>query len=178
MKLIRNSVSALTGGAFVATTVALGLLILNTQLSIPDEWIATTRCALGVPAKDSACVADAIKAADDARFAANAARQLAEDALAGQNLVFTQGDPIKDGVSVVVGTIYQNAAARSGIIRSFCWAIIDSSGLDPRVGLAVRDGNGQIEAIDLSASDRDQLDVSLSDIDAARQNCPWPGGVN
>ena len=74
--------------------------------------------------------------------------------------------------------IYQNAVARSGIIRSFCWAIIDSSGLDPRVGLAVRDGNGQIEAINLSASERDQLDVSPSDIDAARQTCPWPGGVN
>lgn len=97
------------------------------------------------------------------------------DVIAAQSFVFSQGDELKDGVNLVVGTLYADATGQTGLIRSFCWAIIDNGGLDPRLGLAVLHSDGRIEVVAVRADDLALLEMNASDINAARSSCPFPG---
>jgi hypothetical protein len=101
-------------------------------------------------------------------------RQQLVEAIAAQSLVFSQGEQLKDGFSLVTGTLYQDVAARAGLVRSFCWVVIDQPGLDPRVGLATLHGDGWIEPLNVGPADRGVLGLSVSDVDAARAACPFP----
>lgn len=175
MRTIRHIAGTAIGFAmaagFTGAILALVLGLASTQIPALVSFGTELRCLAGIPAEGSACAASMIRAANEGRLQA-------EEALAEQNLVFTQGDAIKDGINLVVGTIYRDAGNRTGVIRSFCWAIVDSGGLDPRVGLAVRDAQGQVTALDPGPDDLTLLDVAPSEIQAARDACPWPGGTH
>lgn len=173
------------------------------SLAVPDktairEFWEEVRCIAGYPVAGSQCAQDAIRRADDAVAAANQRRadaeaaqraaeeaqrvaedalRAAEDALARGDLEFTQGPALKDGVSLVVGTIYLDAASRTGLQRSFCWAIIDEGGLDPRVGLAIRDASGQVSVLPLGDDDIALMELEAAEATAAHASCPWPGGI-
>lgn len=170
--------------AFTGTITAIVV-----SLALPDKTLLRNvwedvRCLVGYPAIDSDCVLEAIRRAQDAVEAANqlreeaeAAQRAAEDALALGDLEFTQGPALKDGISLVVGTIYLDVTNRTGLVRSFCWAIIDSGGLDPRVGLAVRDASGQVNVFVLSDDDLALLEMDAREAAGAYSACPWPGGI-
>lgn len=173
------------------------------SLAVPDktairEFWEEVRCIAGYPVAGSQCAQDAIRRADDAVDAANRrraeaeaaqraaeeaqraaeeAQRVAEDALARGDLEFTQGPALKDGVSLVVGTIYLDVASRTGLQRSFCWAIIDEGGLDPRVGLAIRDASGQVSVLPLGHDDIALMELEPAEAATAHASCPWPGGI-
>lgn len=173
------------------------------SLAVPDktairEFWEEVRCIAGYPVANSQCAQDAIRRADDAVDAANRrraeaeaaqraaeesqraaeeAQRVAEDALARGDLEFTQGPALKDGVSLVVGTIYLDVASRTGLQRSFCWAIIDEGGLDPRVGLAIRDASGQVSVLPLGHDDIALMELEPAEAATAHASCPWPGGI-
>jgi hypothetical protein len=168
-------------------TGAIAALVLSLALpnkAILKDAIEDLRCLAGYPSAGSTCAQDQIRQADAATAAANrqraaaeAARQAAEDALVSGDLEFAQGPELKYGVSLVVGTIYQDAVTQSGLVRSFCWAIVDSGGLDPRVGVATRDATGAVTVLDLSDADLALLELDASEVSAALASCPWPGGT-
>ncbi|UWQ19059.1 hypothetical protein [Jannaschia sp. M317] len=159
------------------------------SLAVPDktalrEFWEEVRCIAGYPVAGSQCAQDTIRRADDAVAAANQrraeaeeAQRAAEDALARGDLEFAQGPALKDGVSLVVGTIYLDATNRTGLVRSFCWAIIDEGGLDPRVGLAIRDASGRVRVLPLSDDDIALMELQPVEAAAAHASCPWPGGI-
>ena len=159
------------------------------SLAVPDktalrEFWEEVRCIGGYPVAGSHCAQDAIRRADDAVAAANkrradaeTAQKAAEDALARGDLEFAQGPTLKDGVSLVVGTIYLDVASRTGLQRSFCWAIIDEGGLDPRVGLAIRDASGQTRVLPLSDDDIALMELEPGEAAAAHASCRWRGGI-
>lgn len=95
-----------------------------------------------------------------------------EGAISGE-MVFAEGPPVA-GLTVIVGTIYRDHAARSQVVRSLCWAIQDSVGLDPRLTLAEMDGSGAVRAIPVDAFDRSAMNVTEADVVTARTACPWP----
>jgi hypothetical protein len=172
----------------LAFTGTIATIVLS--LAVPDRtalhkaW-AELRCIAGYPVAGSVCAQDLIRDANEATNAAKrqttiaeVAQQAAQDALASGDLEFTQGPLLKDGVSIVVGTIYRDAINRTGLVRSFCWAIVDSGGLDPRVGLAVLNSTGQVIALDLTNEDLTLLELDENAIAAALVSCPWPGAVN
>jgi hypothetical protein len=66
---------------------------------------------------------------------------------------------------------------RTGLQRSFCWAIIDEGGLDPRVGLAVREASGQVSILPLSDDDIALMELEPGEAADAHASCPWPGGI-
>lgn len=174
MFVIRNTLSITFGALFVVSTLALGLLILSAQLPGGSQLVAEIRCLIGLPKGGSSCVHDAIADARTATELAERARERAEEALRGGSIVFEQGESLGDGVSVVVGTIYADAATRTGIARSFCYAIHDHEGLDPRVALAERDAGGTVLPLPVSAYDQALLRVDTGSIEEARRSCPWP----
>lgn len=178
----------------VAFTGTIAAIVFS--LAVPDktalrEFWEEARCIAGYPVSGSQCAQDAIRRADDAVAAANQrraeaeeaqraaedAQRAAEDALARGDLEFTQGPALKDGVSLVVGTIYLDVASRTGLQRSFCWAIIDEGGLDPRVGLAIREASGQVSILPLSDDDIALMELEPGEAADAHASCPWPGGI-
>ncbi|MEO1324299.1 MAG: hypothetical protein AAFV59_14965, partial [Pseudomonadota bacterium] len=145
-----NALKRMTGavvGTACAYTFAAGVagtvfVLLSSSVPAIENLTTELRCAAGVPPKGAQCVEDEIAAAKSAQAAA-------EDAIAAQNFVFEPGPHFDGGMSVVVGTIYRNAASRTGPIRSFCWAIVDRGGLDPRIGLAIKEPGGAVKPLDV-----------------------------
>lgn len=195
MKTIKTAFGTAIGFLMVlAFTGTIAAIVFS--LAVPDktairEFWEEARCIAGYPVSGSQCAQDAIRRADDAVAAANQrraeaeealraaedAQRAAEDALARGDLEFTQGPALKDGVSLVVGTIYLDVASRTGLQRSFCWAIIDEGGLDPRVGLAIREASGQVSILPLSDDDIALMELEPGEAAAAHASCPWPGGI-
>jgi len=160
--------------AFTAGIVTLVLSLASEQLPGIKTIGAELRCIAGFPEAGSECVAQELAVLENERSALAEERERLGDVIAAQDFVFSQGDELKDGVNLVVGTLYANAARQTGLIRSFCWAIIDNGGLDPRVGLAVLHGDGRIEDVAVRADDLTLLEMSAGDVDAARSACPFP----
>lgn len=178
MSEIRDRIGTAIG---VAMTIGFAALILALVLSLAAGQFpalrgfgAELRCLVGLPEDGSACMTRKLAALDAQRRALDEERQRLGDVIAAQSFVFSQGAQLKDGITLVAGTLYQNAAAQTGLIRSFCWAVIDNGGLDPRVGLAVKHGDGRIEELTPDARQRALLEMSASAIDAARTSCPFP----
>lgn len=174
MHAIKNSLSTILGAAFVAATVLLGLLILSAQLPGGQMAINQLRCLAGIPETGSACVQDVLRDARTAQSQAEDAQKQLLNALQGQNLVFVQGPKISDGASLVVGTIYRDVANQSGALRSFCWAIFDHGGLDPRVGLATREADGRITSLPIAPKDEALLKLGAAELAKVGRGCPWP----
>lgn len=103
-----------------------------------------------------------------------AMEQERNDLISARSFVFRQGKNIRDRVNLIVGTLYEDAAAQTGLIRSFCYIILDEGGLDPRVGLAVKHSDGQIEALSTTAGDLALLEMRAHEVDQARESCPFP----
>ena len=160
--------------AFTAFIVALVLSLTSEQQPAIKNFGTELRCLLGIPKADSPCVTEKIDALNEQRRVLEEERDRLNDVMAGQSFVFTQGKHLKDRVSLVVGTLYMDAAAQTGLIRSFCWIIVDNGGLDPQVGLGVMHGDGRIEELQASPSDLSMLGMSARDVDAARDACPFP----
>lgn len=178
MTTIKGTLGTLIG---VAMVVAFTALILVLVLSLASEQLpgiktfgSELRCLLGVPDADSDCIKRQITALNEQRLILEEERKRLVDVAARQEFVFTQGDQLKDGVTLIVGTLYQDAAAQTGLIRSFCWIIVDSGGLDPQVEVAVMHGDGRIEVRQANPADVALLDMSARDVDAARDACPFP----
>lgn len=159
---------------FTAFLFALVLSLAAQQIPAIGKIGADIRCLAGIPAAGSTCVAERIAALDAQRRAVEEERERLRSAITGQSFVFAQGPQLKDGVSLVVGTLYRDAAAQRGLIRSFCWAIKDSGGLDPRVGLAVKRDDGHVEEVSVGVAELAVLELSASDVDDARALCPFP----
>jgi len=175
MALVKSTIKAAGSAAFLGTTVMLAGLILYAQFPELRDGVSAVRCVAGFPQPGSECVARKLAALEDERRALDEERERLGDVIAAQSFVFTQGDQLKDGINLVVGTLYADAASRASLIRSFCWAIVDSGGLDPRVGLAVLHGDGRIEDVAVRADDLALLEMSAGEVEAARAACPFPG---
>lgn len=179
MSAIKRMIGTAIGFAmvslFTAGIIALVLSLASEQMPGIKTLGSELRCIAGFPQAGSTCVAQELAALEDERRALEEERERLGDVIAAQDFVFAQGDELKDGVNLVVGTLYADATNQSGLIRSFCWAIIDNGGLDPRVGLAVLHGDGRIEDVAVQADDLALLDMDASEIHAARSACPFPG---
>lgn len=175
---IRNFIGTAIGVTmivgFAALILALVLSLASGQFPALRKIGAEVRCIAGIPADGSRCMMDRIAALNAQRRALDEERQRLGDVIAAQSFVFTQGEELRDGLNLVVGTLYEDADAQTGLIRSFCWVIVDNSGLDPRVGLAVMREDGRIEELAPDAQQRAQLALSTPEIDAARAACPFP----
>ncbi|MEM6890136.1 MAG: hypothetical protein AAF636_18675 [Pseudomonadota bacterium] len=174
-KAIRTFLSLLFGLGFFFMIAALSWLILEPHLPFLGETRDTLRCVAGIPAADSDCVQSILDELEADRADIERQKEALESAIAAQSFVFTQGEELKDHISLVVGTLYQDAAAQTGFLRAYCWAVIDNQGLDPRVGLAIREADGRVTALPLSVADLSLLDMQTSDIEAAREACPFEG---
>lgn len=104
--------------------------------------------------------------------AAQQDRQMAEAALSGR-MVFTEGGQVS-GLTVIVGAIYEDHRARSGLIRAICWGIQDRNGLDPRLTLAEMDANRVLKPLAVDAFERSAFGLDVASIASARRDCPWP----
>ena len=178
MRAIKSMIGTAIGFAmvlaFTAGIIALVLSLASERLPGIRSLGSELRCIAGFPAADSDCVANEMAALEAARIALEEEYEQLGDLIAAQDFVFTQGDELKDGIHLVVGTLYADAARQSGLIRSFCWAVVDHGGLDPRVGLAVLHGDGRKEDVSVRASDLALLEMVAGEVDAARAACPFP----
>jgi len=166
---------------FGAGLIALTLAMISPDFPIIRETFVSARCVAGFPSQDTTCFNDQIAAEREARRLAEAAQRMAEtelrvarDSAAGQDLVFVQGEQIKDRISLVVGTIYRDDAGRSVAVRSFCYANLDHGGLDPRVLLSVRDEQGNISPVPITNDHLVMLDATRIDLELARAACVFP----
>lgn len=175
---IRNFIGTAIGVTmivgFAALILALVLSLASGQFPALKKIGAEARCIAGFPENVSPCMMRMIAGLHDQRRALDEERQRLGDVIAAQSFVFTQGDELRDGLNLVVGTLYEDADAQTGLIRSFCWVIVDHGGLDPRVGLAVMRDDGRIEELAPDAQQRALLDLSAREVDAARAACPFP----
>lgn len=172
--MIGTAIGVAMALGFTTFLVALVLALASEQLpAIKSIWVEV-RCIAGFPAAGSACVLDQIAALDAQRRDLAQESQRLTGALAAQGFVFTQGEKLKDGFSLVVGTLYRDPARQAGVLRSFCWIIVDNEGLDPRVGLAVMHEDGRTERLDVDATALVQLGMSARAVNAARAACPFP----
>ena len=117
--------------------------------------------------------ADEELAAERARLAAMRHHIAQLEGAFNGDMVFTEGPPVA-GLTVIVGTIYQDHATRRDVVRSICWAIQDRTGLDPRLTLAEMGGGGAVRVLPVDAFDGAAMGVAAADITAARAACPWP----
>ncbi|MEO0697851.1 MAG: hypothetical protein AAFY84_17350 [Pseudomonadota bacterium] len=106
--------------AFTAGIVTLVLSLASEQLPGIKTIGAELRCIAGFPEAGSECVAQELAVLENERSALAEERERLGDVIAAQDFVFSQGDELKDGVNLVVGTLYANAARQTGLIRSFC----------------------------------------------------------
>lgn len=178
MKTIKTFLGTVLGFAMVVTfTMGVSALVLSLaaeQFPEVTSIKATLRCIAGVPDDDSQCVSDLVATLRLEREAIERERQQLSDDIAKQNFVFVEGEKLRDSVSLVVGTLYQDASQQTGLIRSFCWVIVDSGGLDPRVGIAIKHSDGRVEDVALDRADLALLQLNAQDVDAARAACPFP----
>lgn len=178
MNAIRSALGTAIGTAMAAVFAGgVSLLVLSLtaeQLPVIKTVGSELRCLVGIPADGSACQRDMIAALRDQIEKLELEQDDLGDQIATQSFAFTQGEELKDGISLVVGTLYEDARGRRGLIRSFCWAIVDAGGLDPRVGLAVMHRDRRIESIATGAAEVALLEMSASEIDAAREACQFP----
>lgn len=149
-----------------------------------DPFWVDARCALRIPTQqDVKCVQAAIDTVveqgrvTEAKLQADIAAQTkakdaAERAAAGHDMVFESGDAHK-GKTLVVGALFTDSARRVGLLRAYCWAIEDRGGLDPRVPLARREADGSIVALPLDAGEMAKFQWDAADLEAARHLCPW-----
>lgn len=179
METVKHGLGTLVGVMivilFTTGIIALVLSLASEQMPGLKSMAGELRCAMGVAAPDSDCWAERLDELDAERDALRKEQERLDQVIAAQDFVFIQGGSLKSGVSLVVGALYADATRQTGLIRAFCWAIIDEGGLDPRVGLAVLHSDGRIVKVPLKADDRSQLGLSLADIHAARRACPFPG---
>lgn len=160
--------------AFTAFILAMVLSLASEQLPAIRTAGAELRCLLGVPEANSTCVINKMAALEEQRRATKIERKRFMDVMAEQNLVLTQGKKINDRIYLLVGTLYEDTATRTGVIRSFCWASLDIAGIDTRFGLAVMYGDGRITELKPDPADLALLEMSARDVDDARAACPFP----
>ncbi|MEM7210768.1 MAG: hypothetical protein AAF479_02580 [Pseudomonadota bacterium] len=176
-------------GMGLAITTATGITaVLIAEKAVPPDFRQKVLCAAGqVDLAGSTCLSQQmanhrrkldqemarLRQQSEAQVrAANQARDTAVQSLAG-NMRFDEGPSIA-GMTVVVGTSYKDHAARTGLIRSICWGTRDRGGLDPRVTLAQMGPDGVPVQASVDTFEMSVLGVDLSDIEAARAECPWP----
>lgn len=178
MTKLRNIIGTAIGVAmisgFAALILALVLSLASGQFPALGAIGEEVRCLAGVPKDGSACMVRKIAALEDQRRALDEERKRLGDVIAAQSFIFSQGEMLKDGVSIVAGTLYRDAASQTGLIRSFCWLIVDNEGLDPRIGIAVMQSDGRIEEIVPDPRRTAVIDMNARDVDAARAACPFP----
>lgn len=181
------SLAAITAGVFglVAYAVAHKFIPPN------DPFWTDARCALGLPSQsDVKCVQDEqarltreietvtrrgreIETALGVQLdAAKKAKDDAERAAAGQDMVFVSGGA-HNGKTLVVGVLYRDAAKRTGLLRAYCWAIRDEGGLDPRVALARQEADGRIVVLPPDPVQMADFQWTETDLVQARALCPW-----
>lgn len=169
-----TSVGALMAGAFTGGICLLVLGLAADDIPALEKAKERLLCVVGWAEDGSKCVQDKLAELDAQLQALEDDRQRLAKTIAAQDFVFSQGAAINGGVSLVTGTLYVDASRQSGLIRSFCWAIKDMGGLDPRVGLAVMESDGRLEFLPIGPAELDLLDVSMPDVQAARGACPFP----
>lgn len=184
---LQGSLTVITVSVFVLVAYA----VAHKFIPPGDPFWNDARCVLGIPAQsDIKCVQDEqrrlrveietvtrrgqeaqAKLAADLQ-AATKAREAAEQAAAGQDMVFVSGGAHK-GMTLVVGALYRDSAARSGLLRAYCWAIEDQGGLDPRVALARMEADGTIVPLPPDQAQMASFQWDANDLDTARTLCPW-----
>lgn len=174
MTPIRFVANTLAGAAFVLAIAALSLLILKEEIPALQTALSDVRCFVGMPEQGSSCVRDQLDALKREREAVEEERERLATMVGAQDFVFVEGDDLPDGGKLVVGTLYEDAAARTGLIRSFCWAIFDRGGLDPRIGLSIMQADGTVQPVSLRDTDLIVLKLARSDLAAVRAMCPFP----
>lgn len=189
MKIISKYVGrALLLSVLTIVTMAAGSLIAYAiaHKFIPpnDPFWTDARCALGLPTQqDVKCIQVEIDAAIQRGKAIEAklnadiqaqiiAKEAAERAAAGNDMVFESGDA-HNGKTLVVGALYSDSATRAGLLVAYCWAIEDQGGLDPRVPLARREADGRIVPLPMDAAGMAHFKWTAEDLEAARNLCPW-----
>lgn len=188
---------ALLGSLGVITAGVFGLVayaVAHKFVPPGDPFWNEARCALGIPVQDDVkCVQDEQRRLQreietvtrrgqemEARLgadldAAKKAHEAAEQAAAGQDMVFESGGAHK-GKTLVVGALYRDSGTRTGLLRAYCWAIEDRGGLDPRVPVARMEADGRIVMLPPDQAQMLAFGWDASDLDAARALCPWTGG--
>jgi hypothetical protein len=178
MTSIKNAFGIAIGvvmvAAFAAALIALVLSLASTQMPGIKSAASELRCWVGVPQQGSTCMLNELAELRDEKHRLREEREKLSDMVAAQSFVFSEGEKLKDGHSLVVGTLYEDANAQTGLIRSYCWVIIDQSGLDPRVGLAVMEKDGTIHAIHATDQSRAVLNIPMGDRMYATTRCPFP----
>lgn len=172
------TIVTLAAGSLIAYAIAHKFIPPN------DPFWTDARCALGLPTQqDIKCIQIEIDAAIqrgkeieaklNADIAAQtAAKDAAERAAAGNDMVFESGDA-HNGKTLVVGALYSDSAARTGLLVAYCWAIEDRGGLDPRVPLARRQADGRIVPLPVDAAGMANFNWNAADLETARNLCPW-----
>lgn len=134
---------------------------------------------------------DALGAAQRAasRDAAAAAAQLADaqrmvDILAAGEMVFEELGKVSFGgtdLTLVVGSIFSDATAKTGFIRGYCWATFDKGGLDPRVLIAEKKQGEPVRAVTPDFNNLSSVTtgggtpvIDNAEIVEARKACVWP----
>lgn len=185
-------VGMITAYAFFIGIAALILVMIAKDMPIIAGLFDRIACASGLVDAHASCVQETIAAAKAAREEAEAKRRDAEDArqaalttkaefetiLATQAFHFEEGQTFSVGgrFTVVVGTMYRDAKAKTGVLQSFCWLTMDRSGLDPRIGVAMRRADGVEESLAVEPKDLAAHGIDPGVIPDARAACPWPRG--
>lgn len=185
--LMLGSLTLITGSVFGLAAYA----VAHKFIPPNDPFWADARCALGIPMQsDPKCVQEEqrrltreidavtrkgreIETALGAQLdAAKKAKDDAERAAAGQDMVFVSGGA-HNGKTLVVGVLYRDAAKRTGLLRAYCWAIRDEGGLDPRVALARQEADGRIVVLPPDPMQMADFQWTETDLVQARALCPW-----
>ena len=163
----------------IALTFAIAMALILIQLFGEERLIEEVECRLGLSAD---CLRqqleeERVRVAEMQGQVGGMQQRVShlEAALSGR-MVFDEG-PSVAGLTIVVGTIYQDNAARSEVIRAICWATMDRGGLDPRVPLAEMDADGVISLPSADSLANASIRMDAEDVPAARDACPWPVAV-
>ena len=141
MRRIKGAIGTAIGfcmaAGFTCLILALVYSLASEQMPALKSIWPELRCVAGFPENGSSCASQEIATLEDELRNSEQERKRASDAIVGDRLVYTQGEKLKDGVYLAAGTLYQDTAAQTGLIQSYCWVVADISGLDPRAAVAV-----------------------------------------
>lgn len=196
MKTIKKNIGAGIGLAlaygFSGLIILLVLAVLSLQVPVLASLLEELRCVAGVPAADSACVQDKIKAleAERARLeeerdklaaekAAYEERQAELEALSRriQNFTLFEQHDLPSG-KVMTGVRFSSLLEPEVWSTAWCYLSVSGSrgALQQRLDLGDLDPGEDVQNALITRAIREELGLTEADIAEALEACVWPKG--
>lgn len=207
MRVITRTFGYIVVTSFVLSVIGIVVFSVVTRLAPPDAPIwRDVQCFIGSPARgDTACLtvklreqaqAYAARTSDLEQKIAHVQEEKAriERAITDEDITFVESQYINDDGSlseeqpfiagvrtarkVVVGIVYRDGRASSGIDQGWCWATQDVPGMDLRVVIGKVGKDGRAQPVRPSDEAVEKVGWEPHQLGMVRGHCPWPESVS